>query len=145
MNQATPGKAPAWANALTAQARSYLSLGHDAWRKSDPLADPSDEPGEDELSARGMTREQVLEIYQIGMGQLAAGHGLSDQDPLQQIDIGGFNLLLRLLHYKFGGQKIAHFSKEWVTDEMTLIHEATQETITLFNKVPSPMIRMGWK
>ena len=78
---------------------------------------------------------EEIEILKAGCQQIMENHGLTLEDPFENLGIPGFHDLLRMFHFEFTGQLIVAVTNEYIFDKMIMQHVVDGRTIILFNKV----------
>lgn len=109
---------------MQVKARKFLAAGPDVYHRSDALSKPK----------LPLSQEELLQL-RSGMEQLLAFKGVSPENPFTGLEVDGFYLLLDTLHYQFQSQRLLQQGPDAFVDAMTMEHQVTSETITLFNAV----------
>lgn len=137
----TPRKQTDKRRELATEALLYLDLGHELYRALDPLASPEEEVTHLELQAYGVSRAGFFKIVRHGMEQIVAGKGWTEDNPFEDIEIPGFYTMLNLLHYEVTQQTLYDHDRDYILDQMHLVHKSSGRAIVLYNRVPTPTKR----
>ncbi len=104
----------------------YLEVGYIAYSKTDAFHQPGEELTPD-----------VVEMLVSGCEQIKSQKGLTPEQPLESLGIGGLYRLMKMFHFKFVRQEIYQIGKDFIIDKILFEHQVTGEKqqIELFNKV----------
>ena len=105
----------------------FLTLGPDAYREFDAFNQPP--AGWPELAQDAVT---------IGCRQLLDWKGLTPEQPLDGVGIGGFYSMLRIFHFGCVMQEALALESDPVhfCDRMQMRHVVNGDQLTLYNRVP---------
>lgn len=108
------------------KANLYLKKGPEKYRIDDYFNQPPTESTNNELALLKLGCEQVLE-----------GKGLFKNNPFVNLDVAGFNSLMRLFHFETESRKTKHKieieEKKGALDCITFIHLVDNRKTTLYN------------
>lgn len=107
------------------KARLFLLLGAEKYRKMDFFKQPND----------SLTEEEI-EILKVGCEQLLNGKGLTAENPLENLDVSGFNSLMRLFHFNpiQRKSKSANINQtRGIIDQITFEHLIEDSQVTYYN------------
>lgn len=96
------------------------------YRKNDALGMPDPELSKEEL-----------ELLKTGCRQIQEGKGKSPDNPLTEIGIHGFYLLIELFHFELKSQSTMKSSEDGFLDKMECGHLVTGDELVLYNLVNS--------
>jgi hypothetical protein len=113
---------------ISEKARLFLIMGDKMYRKKDALGMPDPELSDEEI-----------ELLKIGCKQIREGKGKTPENPLTDIGIHGFYLLIGLFHFKIGTQKASKSKSGGFLDTMECIHLITGDELVLYNLVNPTM------
>jgi hypothetical protein len=106
------------------KARLFLKMKPEIYRKNDALGRPEPDLTEEELN-----------LIKLGCRQIIEGKGKTPDNPLVDIGIHGFYLLIDLFHFELSMQMMVKMNVEGVLDRMECEHIVTGEELVLFNLV----------
>ena len=110
---------------LFTKAELFLQLGADVYRKEDYFHQPR------------TTDPEELDVLKNGCIQLCHGKGLTVEDPFTDLDVSGFNNLMRLFHFESESRKTRHGitinGQRGALDCITFKHAMDGRTATYFN------------
>jgi hypothetical protein len=110
---------------LFTKAEVFLKVGPEVYRKEDFFGQPK------------TTDSEELEMIKNGCFQLCHGKGLSAENPFTDLDVSGFNYLMRLFHFESESRKTRHGitinGQRGALDCITFKHVMDGRTATYFN------------
>ena len=110
---------------LFTKAELFLKVGPEIYRKEDFFGQPK------------TTDSEELEMIKNGCIQLCHGKGLSAENPFTDLDVSGFNNLMRLFHFESESRKTRHGitinGQRGALDCITFKHAMDGRTATYFN------------
>ncbi len=106
------------------KATLYLKMKPEIYSKKDALGRPDPDLSEEELN-----------LLRIGCCQIIEGKGKTPDNPLVDIGIHGFYLLIDLFHFKLSMQSIVDSGENGILDRMECIHFVNGEELVLYNLV----------
>lgn len=113
---------------IQAKARLYCRVGADKYRRQDALGEPDETFSTSKLAT-----------ITTAMEQLAEGHGLAFDDPLEGVGASTAHALVRTLHFQVVAQH-AQRSEDGLhfIDALTCQHIMNaKQRVTIFNRVPT--------
>ena len=106
------------------KARLYLKMKPEIYRKNDALGKPDPELSDTELK-----------LLETACRQLLEGQGKSADNPITDIGIRGFYLLMDLFHFEVTMQSLIHSADDKMIDRMNCEHMVTGGKLVLYNHV----------
>ena len=110
---------------LFTKAELFLKVGPEVYRKEDFFGQPK------------TTDSEELEMIKNGCIQLCHGKGLSAENPFTDLDVSGFNILMRLFHFESESRKTRHGitinGQRGALDGITFKHVIDNRIATYFN------------
>ncbi len=109
---------------ISEKARLFLKMGPKIYRKNDDLGMPDPELSDEELG-----------LLKNGCSQIREGKGQTPNNPLTEIGIHGFYLLIALFHFELKVQSTMDSSEDGFLDRMECVHMVTGDELVLYNFV----------
>jgi hypothetical protein len=109
------------------KAHRYLKVGPEIYRKDDFFEQPSIKLSKEELA-----------LIESGCKQILQGKGLTAENPLTELHIGGFYRLFELFHFKTESQQMASMNtkaQKGILDKMYLKHLVDGSEVAYYNLV----------
>jgi len=114
---------------LYSKAGNYLKMGPDTYRKKDYFRMPA-----------GDWSPEILASVRQGMEQIRQFRGWNRENAFEGLGVEGCYALLATLHFELEGQATQELDADTFLDELHLKHRVSGDPITLFNKVPKPVV-----
>ncbi len=109
---------------ISEKARIFLKVKPEIYRKQDAFGMPDVDLTEEEL-----------DLLKSGCKQIVEGKGQTPDNPLTDIGIHGFTILMELFHFEKCMQSIYKSTNEGFLDKMECVHVVTGQELVLYNFV----------
>jgi hypothetical protein len=111
---------------IFSKAESFLRLGAEKYRKGDFFQQPP----------ANFTEEDIA-LLKDGCEQILNAKGLTEENPFQNLDVSGFNALMRMFHFEPFQRSTKYQSviegKKGCLDKITFKHVMDETEVTYFN------------
>ncbi len=111
---------------IFSKAELFLRIGEEKYREGDFFKQPPE----------NLTVEDI-DILKDGCEQILIAKGLTEENPFQNLDVSGFNALMRMFHFeslqRSTKYKVVIDGKKGCIDKITFKHIVDNSEITYYN------------